>query len=48
VSGNNRKAKFYTLTRTGKAKLARDQGDWRRLVEAMQSVLDATRAELLA
>ena len=48
VSGNNRKAKFYTLTRTGKAKLARDQGDWQRLVEAMQAVLDATRAQVLA
>jgi transcriptional regulator len=48
VSDNNRKAKFYTLTRTGKAKLLRDQGDWRRLVEAMQSVLDATRAGLRA
>lgn len=48
VSGNNRKAKFYRLTRTGRAKLLRDQGDWRRMVEAMQSVLDATRAELLA
>jgi len=48
LSGNNREAKFYTLTRTGKAKLARDQGDWQRLVQAMQSVLDATRAELLA
>jgi len=48
VSCNNRKAKFYTLTRTGKAKLARDQGDWLRLVEAMQAVLGASRAELLA
>ena len=48
VSGNNRKAKFYTLTRSGKQKLARDQSEWQRLVEAMQSVLGATRAELLA
>ena len=48
VSDNNRKAKFYTLTRTGKAKLARDQGEWKRLVDAMQAVLDSTRAELRA
>ena len=48
VSDNNRKAKYYTLTRTGKAKLSRDRSDWQRMVEAMQSVLDTTRAELLA
>lgn len=48
VSENNRKAKFYTLTRTGKARLNKDLGDWNRLVEAMTSVLSATRAEVLA
>ena len=48
VSDNNRRAKYYTLTRTGKAKLARDRSDWQRMVEAMQSVLDTTRAELVA
>src|SRR5688572_20019860 len=37
VSDNNRRAKYYTLTRTGKAKLARDRSDWQRMVEAMQS-----------
>lgn len=48
VSANNRKAKFYTLTRTGKTRLAKDTGDWRRLVEVMDAVLGSTRAELLA
>lgn len=48
VSENNRRAKFYTLTRTGKARLAKDLGDWNRLVEAMGAVLGATRADLLA
>jgi transcriptional regulator len=48
VSDNNRRAKFYTLTRTGKARLAKDLGDWNRLVEAMGAVLGATRADLLA
>jgi transcriptional regulator len=48
VSENNRKAKFYTLTRTGKARLAKDLGEWNGLVEAMAAVLGATRGELLA
>ena len=48
VSDNNRRAKFYTLTRTGRARLAKDVGDWNRLVEAMGAVLGATRAEVLA
>lgn len=48
LSENNRRAKFYTLTRTGKARLAKDLGDWNRLVEAMGAVLGATRADLLA
>jgi len=48
TSENNRRAKFYTLTRTGKARLAKDLGDWNRLVEAMGAVLGATRADLLA
>jgi PadR family transcriptional regulator PadR len=48
VSDNNRRAKFYTLTRTGRARLTKDVGDWNRLVEAMGAVLGATRAEVLA
>ncbi len=48
VSENKRRAKFYTLTRTGKARLAKDLDDWNRLVEAMGAVLGATRADLLA
>ena len=48
VSENNRKAKFYTLTRSGRARLNKDLGEWNRLVEAMGAVLGATRAEVLA
>lgn len=48
VSENNRKAKFYTLTKAGRARLAKDVGDWNRLVEAMGAVLATTRAELRA
>lgn len=48
VSENNRRAKFYTLSRTGKARLAKDVHDWNRLVEIMGTVLGATRAEVQA
>ncbi len=48
VSDNNRKAKYYTLTRSGRTRLAHDTGEWQRLVEAMDAVLGATRAELQA
>ena len=48
VSSNNRKAKFYTLTSAGRTRLARDVGEWQRLVEAMDAVLGATRAQVRA
>ena len=46
VSDNNRKAKFYTLTRAGRARLSREVESWRRLVQAMDAVLGTTRAGL--
>jgi PadR family transcriptional regulator len=30
VSDNNRKAKFYTLTRAGRRQLEKEAGDWQR------------------
>ena len=39
VSENNRKAKFYSLTRTGRAQLKQDTLDWRRFVDALDAVL---------
>ena len=48
VSENNRKAKFYTLTKTGRARLANDLSEWNRLVAATEAVLGATRATVLA
>ena len=42
VSENNRKARFYTLTPAGQARLGEDLERWERLVEAMATVL-ATR-----
>jgi transcriptional regulator len=39
VSGNNRKAKFYSITDMGKRKLAEDAEYWGRLTGVMDRVL---------
>ena len=39
ASENNRKAKFYSLTRAGKKQLARETGEWMRMVDIMGRVL---------
>src|ERR1700759_3127782 len=39
VSENNRKARFYSLTRKGRAQLTRETDDWHRLAAAMLRVL---------
>ena len=39
VSDNNRKAKFYSITRGGKKQLARDAAYWHRLSDLMGRVL---------
>ena len=39
VSDNNRKAKFYALTRQGRTQLAQDAAHWRRLAGVMGRVL---------
>src|SRR2546430_16958116 len=31
TSDNNRRARFYTLTRKGRKELTREQGEWRRI-----------------
>ena len=41
ASENNRKAKFYTMTRAGRRQLARETGDWQRLAGVMARLLDA-------
>ena len=40
TSENNRKAKFYSLTRRGQAQLEAEQGQWRRFVMAVELVLE--------
>src|SRR6266567_786681 len=39
TSDNNRKAKFYSITKTGKKQLAHDTAYWQRLAEVMGRVL---------
>jgi len=40
ASDNNRKAKYYALTRAGRNRLAAETGDWARLTAAVNLVLD--------
>ena len=39
TSDNNRRAKFYSLTRAGYKQLARETEDWRRIVDMMGRLL---------
>jgi PadR family transcriptional regulator PadR len=39
TSSNNRKARFYTLTKSGRAHLTRESNKWHRLATAMARVL---------
>ena len=40
TSENNRKARFYTLTRKGRKELTREESEWRRIAAAIMRVLD--------
>ncbi len=44
VSSNNRKARFYRLTKTGRRQLVRETGQWRRLAAAIGRVLGPEKA----
>lgn len=46
VSENNRRAKFYEITPSGKRRLREEMQDWGRLVAAMGSVLRSQPEEL--
>jgi transcriptional regulator len=39
TSENNRKARFYALTRAGRRQLAREETEWQRTVEMMGRLL---------
>lgn len=40
VSENNRRARFYTLTKSGRAELVRERSEWTRIADAIRRVLD--------
>src|SRR5436305_11164095 len=42
ISANNRRAKFYRLTKAGRAQLARETGEWEKISYAISSALHAT------
>ena len=44
VSDNNRKARFYTLTRAGRAQLQREADDWQRMASVMARLLGGSEA----
>jgi DNA-binding PadR family transcriptional regulator len=46
TSENNRRAKFYELTRNGEARLERETSRWTELVEAVSNVLVAQPNEV--
>jgi PadR family transcriptional regulator, regulatory protein PadR len=39
TSDNNRRARFYALTRAGRRELVREEGEWRRIASAIMRVL---------
>lgn len=44
-SESNRRAKFYTLTRSGRAQLSREIDSWQSLVQGISLVLNAKPGE---
>jgi PadR family transcriptional regulator, regulatory protein PadR len=45
-SENKRKAKYYTLTQTGRKRLREEAAGWNRLAAAIAAALDATPDEV--
>jgi PadR family transcriptional regulator PadR len=39
TSANNRRARFYGLTRKGRKESAREEGEWRRIASAIMRIL---------
>jgi len=42
VSENNRKARYYSLTRTGRKQLTEERANWDRVSGAIERLLDAS------
>ena len=46
ISENNRRAKYYRLTRAGRARLEAETASWKRAVSAISAALAATAREV--
>lgn len=40
TSENNRRAKYYELTKSGRQQLAQEQSDWKKLASAVAQILE--------
>src|SRR6202451_3444422 len=45
TSDNNRRARFYKLTRSGRKELAREATEWRRIASAIARILGPTSSK---
>jgi PadR family transcriptional regulator len=43
ISENNRKAKFFEITKAGRRQLAAEADDWRRMVGIISRLLESTK-----
>jgi PadR family transcriptional regulator PadR len=43
VSENNRKAKFFEITKSGRRQLAEETADWRRMAGIISRLLESTK-----
>lgn len=46
TSANNRRAKFYKLTRSGRARLGNEAASWNRIADAISMALRTTVKEI--
>jgi len=46
TSDNNRRAKFYNLTRSGRARLGNEAASWNRIADAIAMALRTTAKEI--
>ena len=46
TSDNNRRARFYRLTRTGRARLGNEAASWNRIADAIAMALRTTAKEI--
>ena len=46
VTGNNRRARYYSLTRAGRRRLAEELAQWERMSRAVNQVIQATGSQV--